>query len=368
MNILVHKYIRGINRMGEQNKDIKPWKKDEAYKPHPPLPAPFPPGHCPNPGEGIPPKDWKEIPPDWQAVPPDWSVEPPSGKYPDPPEPPHKPPQPPFPPHHLKHIPRDNYCCAQDMFMADHEIQNIPQLIAYIKGQLGSPVICVEISDAQLIDIIRDMVQYIQRYYYREGNYRDYLCMELQPGKTHYKLCQELESVVDFQTASWLGNINELFTISHNILYDQMMGMNNFNYNGMCYGDSSYGDVMGNFNAQLVWLEQVKFDLGESYQVRYNMKEKELSVWPTPKRPVHGLIEVVKKQKSFKIFNDYWFKELVVCKAGMIWTNALRKYSLTIAGGGQLNGDSLYSSYKERYDAAIERIDKESPHGFIYVG
>ena len=254
------------------------------------------------------------------------------------------------------------------MFMADHEIQNIPQLIAYIKGQLGSPVICVEISDSQLVDIIRDMVQYIQRYYYREGNYRDYLCMELLPGKTHYKLCQELESVVDFQTASWLGNINELFTIPHNILYDQMMGMNNFNYNGMCYGDSSYGDVMGNFNAQLVWLEQVKFDLGESYQVRYNMKEKELSVWPTPKRPVHGLIEVVKKQKSIKIFNDYWFKELVVCKAGMIWTNALRKYSLTIAGGGQLNGDSLYSSYKERYDAAIERIDKESPHGFIYVG
>jgi hypothetical protein len=46
----------------------------------------------------------------------------------------------------------------------------------------------------------------------------------------------------------------------------------------------------------------------------------------------------------------------------MIWSNALRKYSISIAGGGQLNMDSLYSSYKERYDAAIERIDKESPH------
>ena len=54
--------------------------------------------------------------------------------------------------------------------------------------------------------------------------------------------------------------------------------------------------------------------------------------------------------------------------AGMIWSNALRKYSISIAGGGQLNMDSLYSSYKERYDAAIERIDKESPHGFVYVG
>lgn len=269
------------------------------------------------------------------------------------------------PPHHWRPGP-PNYCCDGDRFMADHEIQNVPQLIAYIKGQLGSPVICVEVSDAQLLDIIRDTVQYIWRYYYKEGNYRDYLCMELLPGKTHYKICQELESVVDFQTASWLGNINELFTVPHNVLYDTVQGMNSFNYNGMCYGDSSYGDVMGNFNAQLVWLKQVKFDLGQSFQVSYNAKEKVLHVWGSPQKPVHGLMEVVKRQSSFKVFNDYWFKELVVCKAGMIWTNSLRKYSLSIAGGGQLNADSLYSSYKERYDAAIERVDKESPHR-IYI-
>ena len=225
------------------------------------------------------------------------------------------------PGHRPAHIPQDNYCGAQDKFMMEHQIQNLAQLIAYIKGQLGSPVICIEISDAQMLDIIRDTVQYIWRYYYNEGSYRDYLCMELIPGKTHYKLCQELESVVDFQTSNWLGNINELFTVPHNMLYDTMMSMNNFSFNGMCYGDSSYGDVMGNFNATLTWLEQVKFDLGESYQVHYNVKEKELSVWPTPRKHVHGLMEVVKRQKSYHIFNDYWFKELVVCKTGMIWTN-----------------------------------------------
>lgn len=273
------------------------------------------------------------------------------------------------PDHAVKHQPKEDYCFAQDQFMAEHQIQNVRQLITYIKGQLGAPVICIEISNQQLLDIIRDTVQYVWRYYYKEGSYRDYLCMELIPGRTHYKICQELESVVDFQTANWLGNINELFTVPHNILYDSMMGMNNWNFNGMCYGDSSYGDVMGNFNAQLVWLEQVKFDLGEAYQVSYNQKEKELAVWPTPRRKVHGLMEVVKRQHSSKIFNDFWFKELVVCKAGMIWTNALRKYSLTIAGGGTLNADSLYSSYKERYDAAIERIDRESPVGHcIFVG
>lgn len=273
------------------------------------------------------------------------------------------------PDHAIKHQPKDNYCSAQDQFMAEHQIQNVRQLITYIKGQLGSPVICVEITNDQLIDIIRDTVQFVWRYYYKEGSYRDYLCLELIPGRTHYKICQELESVVDFQTANWLGNINELFTVSHNVLYDSMLGMNNCSFNGMCYGDSSYGDVMGNFNATMVWLKQVKFDLGEAFQVSYNAKEKELLVLPSPRRKVHGLMEVVKRQNSNKIFNDFWFKELVVCKAGMVWSSALKKYTLTIAGGGQLNADSLYAQYKERYDAAMKQVYDESPNGHcIFVG
>ena len=56
-------------------------------------------------------------------------------------------------------------------------------------------------------------------------------------------------------------------------------------------------------------------------KMRATKKEKELAVWPSPRRKVHGLMEVVKRQHSSKIFNDFWFKELVVCKAGMIWTN-----------------------------------------------
>lgn len=52
----------------------------------------------------------------------------------------------------------------------------------------------------------------------------------------------------------------------------------------------------------------------------------------------------------------------------MIWTNAMRKYQLTLAGGGTLNADSLYSSYEKEHDWCIERIDKESPNGEFFVG
>ena len=234
---------------------------------------------------------------------------------------------------------------------------------------LGSPVICIEISDEQLNYIIGDTIRYIQRYYFRRGNYRDYLIMELQPGKTHYKICQELDTIVDFQTSNWLGDINELFTLPHNALYDSVMSMNSSSiFRGSCYGNSAgYGDMLGNWNASLMWLEQAKLDFGESYQIRYNEAEKELAIWPTPRKPVRGIMEVYKKQTSRKIFNDVIFRKMVVARAGQVWTNSLRKYSLTIAGGGSLNADSLFSSYKEEYDWCLEQIRLESPAGEFYM-
>lgn len=285
---------------------------------------------------------------------------------------PYPPPGPsPFPPGPFRPIPPgppppQNTC---DPVLEGTMIQNVAQLRNYIKLMLGSPVICIEISDQQLDYIIGDALRYVHRYYFRRGHFRDYLIMELQPGKTHYKICQELETVVDFQTSNWLGDINELFTLPHNALYDSVMSMNSSSiFRGSCYGNSAgYGDMLGNWNASLMWLEQAKIDFGEAYQVRYNEAEKELSVWPTPRKPVRGIMEVYKRQRSIKVFNDIMFRKLVIAWAGQVWTNALRKYSLTIAGGGTLNADSLYSSYKEQYDWCIEQIRLESPAGEFYM-
>ena len=283
---------------------------------------------------------------------------------PTPPGPPMPPPPRPFPPG--PPIPRPPEppppSPNSDPILESTRIQNMAQMRNYIKMMLGSPVICIEISDEQLNYIIGDVVRYVQKYYFGQGNFRDYLCMELVPGQTHYKICQELESVVDLSVSNWVGDINELFTLPHNMLYDSVMSMNSSTiYRGTCYGNSAgYGDVLGSWNAALMWLEQAKIDFGESYQVRYNEKEKELAVWPTPRHPVRCVMEVYKRQKAIKIFNDVIFRKMVVALAGMRWTNSLRKYSLTLAGGGTLNADSLYSSYKEEYDWCIEQIRLES--------
>ena len=285
----------------------------------------------------------------WPGTGPDPSVIPPPPPRPCPPPPPQK-----------------KNC---DPLMEAANMQNITQVRNYIKMMLGSPVICVEISDEQLNYVIADTIKYLQRYYFRRGNYRDYLVMELVPGKSHYKICDNLEEVVDFQVSNWMGTINDLFTLPHNALYDSVLSMNGSSlFRGQCYGNSAgFGDVLGSWNAALMWLEQAKMDFAESYQVRYNNLTKELFVAPTPGRPVKGLMEVYKRQRSTEMFNDPMFRRMVVAKAGMIWTNALRKYQLSISGGGSLNADSMYSSYKEEWDDCREQIRLEGPNAEFWI-
>jgi hypothetical protein len=102
---------------------------------------------------------------------------------------------------------------------------------------------------------------------------------------------------------------------------------------------------------------------GEKYTVNYNPLEQELEVLPVPQRHVKGIMQVYKKQRTEKLFNDPLFRKMLVAECGKIWTNSLRKYNLQIAGGGSLNADSLYSSYEKDYDWCVERVDNESPNG-----
>ena len=105
----------------------------------------------------------------------------PPGPGPRPPMPPGPSPFPPGPPRPrpVEPPPPSPNC---DPVRMSTEIQNMAQMRNYIKMMLGSPVICIEISDEQLNYIIGDAVRYVQRYYYGMGNYRDYLVMELVPA------------------------------------------------------------------------------------------------------------------------------------------------------------------------------------------
>lgn len=115
-------------------------------------------------------------------------------------------------------------------------IDNLLELRNYILRKLGSPVICIELSTEQLNDVIMDAVRYCQKYLDDDGKYKDYLAIELAPGQTKYKLCDDLDSVIDFQTSDWLGSINDMFSFPAQMMYSDFVqgtgvyGRRNVNY------------------------------------------------------------------------------------------------------------------------------------------
>lgn len=259
------------------------------------------------------------------------------------------------------------FCEHRDPYYDLGWIDNLSALKAYILRQLGAPKICVELTDEQLTDIIGDTLRYFWKYY-SQGHREDYLAFELVPGMTHYKVCQELEEVVDLELASWLGNVDNLLTPVNNMMVNQFLPYGGGKYVSTCWGTSDYGDILGNWNATLTWLEEAKMDFGRKYRVKYIREQKALSVWPAPEFPERALLRVYKREHFINLIQDPLFRELLVAKAGWLWTLGMRKYTLQLAGGGQLNGDSLASDFKQDIKDIKERIDLESPVNEIIVG
>ena len=259
------------------------------------------------------------------------------------------------------------FCEHRDPYYDLGWIDNLSALKAYILRQLGAPKICVELTDEQLTDIIGDTLRYFWKYY-SQGHREDYLAFELVPGMTHYKICQELEEVVDLELASWLGNVDNLLTPVNNMMVNQFLPYGGGKYVSTCWGTSDYGDILGNWNATLTWLEEAKMDFGRKYRVKYIREQKALSVWPTPKFPERARLRGYKREHFINLLQDPLFLELLVAKARWLWTLGMRKYTLQLAGGGQLNGDSLASDFKQDIKDIKDRIDLESPVNEIIVG
>ena len=261
----------------------------------------------------------------------------------------------------------EKFCEHRDPMYDLGYLENIRALMAYILRQLGAPRICVELTEEQLLDVIGDSLRYFWKYY-SQGHREDYLAFQLVPGMTHYKICQELEEVVDLELASWLGNVDNLLTPVNNMMVNQFLPYGGGKYVSTCWGTADYGDILGNWDATMTWLEEAKMTFGRKYRVKYIRESKELYVRPTPRYPDRALLRVYKREKFENIIQDPLFRKYVVAKAGWLWTLGLRKYTLQLAGGGQLNGDSLAADYKEFIKEVEDRIDLETPVNEILVG
>lgn len=244
------------------------------------------------------------------------------------------------------------------------DIVNLLGMRDYIKRQLGSPVICVEIANEQLDDIICDGIKDMHRYLIGEASYKTYMSFSLSANVSAYSISEDLESVVDFDTTQGFNGVNQLFTVEHNILYNDLVG-------GQLLGTgsgSNQGGILGNWNTQMMYLEEIRNEFSVKYSVQYNSLSKQMFVVPTPKENLTGLLEVFKREDSTLIYNHILFRRLVVARAKKLWGTHLKKYSLTLPGGGTINGSEIYSDGVAEEEKAFEAVQKEAAPAMFFVG
>ena len=251
--------------------------------------------------------------------------------------------------------------------MADYggfsEPSSLDEMRGYILMQLGKPLICVEIPDMILDQIVMNAVNWFWKYSAGVGSHKEYIAIKLTTGRTKYKI-PNLISVSKVTSSTGDGTINTLFSPMHNLIYRDWVVLGN--YPGSCA--DSQGLALTTFDIAMGYLKDVDNHFGIKYQTRYDSEREVLSVYPEPRINHVILAEVNVKQAPQYLFKDILFRDLCVAMARKWWGNALGKFNVQIPGGGTIASADIYQRGKDEETEIKEQIRLESEPPAFLIG
>lgn len=248
-------------------------------------------------------------------------------------------------------------------------INTLAEFRDYIRRQLGSPVICVEIDNTQLDDIICDTIALANRYLYGEGIYQDYLGFTVSAGVSAYDLStvsgDVIEDVIDFDMSNQNGSMNSLFSLTNFAAADIFRG---FGWGQGGYYNYGQGMGLSQYQTTLIYAEEMKLLLGEPFRADFTPTTQTLRLVPSPTKNGMGLLSVYRKTAMEKMYNHIIIKKLATATAKKLWATNLKKYVLELPGGGQINGESLYADGVVEEERWLERLESEAEPAVFFVG
>lgn len=254
-------------------------------------------------------------------------------------------------------------------------ITNITEMREYVLTALGQPVLCIEMTTAQINQAIYDSLQEFWRYLYGEAVFEDYLAFAITAGTSAYTLADDIQEVYDFTSID--GNLNTgglLWNPTYTLVSDDFYGLGGVGAgSGGAFGAyaENYGQglTLAGITTQLMYLDEINMTFGTKYRVIYREPEKKLVLIPTAKVSGTGLIKVWRKESCENIFNHILFKRLVVANTGLQWARHLKKYALQLPGGGTISGEILWQDFTNMRMEALDNIKSEStPPQSFFIG
>lgn len=250
-------------------------------------------------------------------------------------------------------------------------IENKEQFLAYVKRQLGDPVIDIEMTDEQMFDTFEEVLS-LYNEYALDGTRYAALKFEITAFKSPFSL----------RLPDNIFAVHRVY--SSDISFAQLLFGSSFTpgYSHL-FGSSGAKSFMGQgFAFDLVSLQIFKEFSGvlESYrqnklQHTYNRNTHELTLI-LPQRPTIPF-QIICEVDSYldpedfpQIYNNRWFKRACTAKSRILWGTVLSKYgTMEMDGGYKIEPQNLIDAGKYEWEILIEDLElRLSEPSRMYVG
>jgi hypothetical protein len=229
-------------------------------------------------------------------------------------------------------------------------ISNVEEFRAYVRTALGDPVVCSQIANTQIDQIIDDSVQEFQRYMYSEGAYESYLVFPVSAGVDTYTV----SGVQDVTGVEFDDNYNI------NVLHSDMnMLWSNGQWSNYLLGGHNEM-ALTSYEIAMQYLKDVRTTFGRMYRVHYREQAEILNLIPTPIKDGLALLRCYKKEDAENLYNHVLLKKLVVARSMIQLGINLGRYNMEMPGGGTVNHDAILQKGETDQEKILEQMRLES--------
>lgn len=219
-------------------------------------------------------------------------------------------------------------------------------LIAYVKTQLGYPLINIEVTDDQIGQIIDDTVQKFSEYAY--GTLEAAVVVQLS-GKNDYPMIDTMTNVLKLSK----GSTSNLTNFSSNFGSGYVPDL----WSQQFFTSSLTGDII----PSIIQISTVQSTLekffGDDIVYNFNPHRKTLQVLENFYGPavLHYQYEYLADENGDLIYNHEWVKAYTKAKVKELWGTVTGKFDQSLVGGAKIN----YSDMKSEAQTEIEYLNEQ---------
>lgn len=216
----------------------------------------------------------------------------------------------------------------------------------YVKSQLGAPTINVEVTDAQIDQIIDDSVQKFTEYAY--GTLEGTVIVQLS-GSGEYVMPDTMTNVIKVSK----GSTSNLTNFSANFGSGYVPNL----WSEQFFSGSLTGDIIPGIVAISTTKAVLDRFFADDIVYNFNPHKKVLQVLEnyTGGVVLHYQYEYLADDNGDLVFNHEWIKGYVKAKVKELWGTVTGKFDQALVGGARINYDRLLSEAQQE----IERLNEE---------